>query len=153
MTKCKIVVRPIGRGLKRLSVLPCLLPAAAMITSCGSAKPPADPRVEVLEQRLEEQTRRIDALEAAQQRAVLDAGRIAATAMAAPTSFLLIGAGTLAMNDKRYSTEAECEAAKKAVADAAPRLEKEARERGAAFVPAGAMSCPATLPEQPSVAP
>ncbi len=53
----------------------CLLPIAALLASRGSSKPTPDPRVEVLERSPAEHSRRIDTLEAARQRAVMDAGR------------------------------------------------------------------------------
>ncbi|WP_445191241.1 hypothetical protein ACT009_11625 [Sphingomonas sp. Tas61C01] len=130
-----------------------LLPIAALLTACGSSKPTPDPRVEVLEQRLAEQTHRIDALEAARQREVMDAANKAAPSAQPPANeFVLIGAGTLGQDGKRYPSEQECEAAKKTVAESAGRLEKEARAKGAAFVMPAAMSCLPTPPEliQPS---
>jgi hypothetical protein len=126
-----------------------LLPIAALLTACGSTKPTPDPRIEVLQQRLAEQTRRIDALEAARQRAVIDAANQAApSAQPAPMEFVLIGAGTLGMDGKRYPTEQECEAAKKNVAERTRDMEKEARKRGAAFMSPDGMSCLST-PTQP----
>ena len=126
---------------------PALLLVSLSLTGCGSTKPTPDPRVEVLEQRLAEQVRRIDALEAARKRALLDASDTAASLVVQPTSYLLIGGGTLAEDGKRYSSQAECEAAKKQVLDNAPELENQARERAATFVPPAAMSCLAALPE------
>lgn len=131
----------------RMRFRSALLLASLPLTGCGSTKPTPDPRIEVLEQRLAEQVRRIDALEAARKRALLDATNTAASSGVQLTSYLLIGGGTLAEDGKRYATQAECDAAKKQVLDNAPELESQARERGAAFVPPAAMSCLPALSE------
>jgi hypothetical protein len=127
-----------------------LLPIAAVLAACGSEKPTPDPRIEVLEQRLAEQVRRIDSLEAARKRAVLDGPAVRSEIPPQPTSYLLIGGGTLGDDGKRYASQSDCEAAKKSVTDNAAQLEKQARERGAAFIPPAAMSCLPALPEQTS---
>lgn len=124
-----------------------LLPACLLVNGCGSTKPTPDPRIEVLEQRLAEQVLRIDALEAARKRALLDAAATATDPAVQSTAYLLIGGGTLGEDGKRYASQAECEAAKKQVSDRAVELEAQARERGAAFVPPTAMSCLPALSE------
>lgn len=120
-----------------------LLPLAILLASCGSADPVPDPRIEVLEQRLTEQTRRIDALEATRRQAVMSVGQAPAAGPVAGTSsaFILIGTGSLGEPGREYASQEECETARKGLSDSAARVEREAREHGAEFQPPMGMSC------------
>lgn len=129
-----------------------LLPPAALLTACGSSQPPTDPRIAVLEQRLTEQTARIDALEAARTRAVVDGDKPAAPGVVPATAYVLVGGGSLSDAGRRYASQEECDAAKQAVLDSAPALGREAKAKGAVFVPPLGMSCLPTLLDGPPVA-